>query len=631
MPMQERGTSGFVPEVLRTTVTVGGVLALVDLWQVALLNPGSLRGSGVAWLIGLYLASAFGAAVVLHGIAALAGRREAGGLIRGLLLAGGGFILGAEAYLRTLSPTSSMRLPGVAAILVAALVLLWPLTRLFRRPGGAMAGILVLLLAAGGFGAARGFTGGSETPQNAATLAPGSRPNIVLVLIDTLRADHLGTYGYERPTSPNIDAFAKDAVVFEQAFSQSSWTKPAMASLLTGHFPSMHQTNLEQQKLPESETIVTQLLRDQGYQTVVLSGNPWVTPDYGFGRGVDYFYSIYDERFARVTLFMNALKRLSKQMGNRNLLYNKVKLLVQGELSTTARDEVLTTEAGRWLDANHGRPFYMHVHYMSPHHPYDPPAPFDKWVPDKSAKPMTYYPKKSYFPFDEGQAIPDAQREDMIARYDGDILFVDTVFQTLVDKLKSLGILDDTIVVVMADHGEEFYEHKNWGHGQGLYNELIHVPLIIRYPKAFQPTRIKTPVMSVDVVPTLLDLASAPPKPTAAGKSLVPLAKGDDVPRNPQAFSELIYRFGATRSVVDDKYKLIHKQQDQRVGTEMYDLATDYPEQKNLVEVDTAEAGRLQTQMADTLKWADAHKATAAEAKIDDEMGKRLKALGYLN
>lgn len=631
MAMQQRGTTGFVPEVLRTTFTVGGVLALVDLAQVAVWNPGSLRASGVAWLIGLYLASAFGAAVVLHGLATVLGRRESGGLIRGGLLAAGAFILGAEAYLRTLSPTSTMRLPGVLGIAVVAIVLLWPLSRLFRRPGGAALGALVVLLAIGGFGAARGFTAGPETAKNAAALAPGSRPNILLVLIDTLRADHLGTYGYSRPTSPNIDAFAKESVLFEQAFSQSSWTKPAMASLLTGHFPSMHQTNLEQQKLPESETIVTQLLRDQGYQTAVLSGNPWITPDYGFGRGVDHFYSIYDERFARVTLFMNALKRLSKQMGSRNWVYNRVKLLVQGELSTTARDEVLTTEASRWLDANHERPFYMHVHYMSPHHPYDPPPPFDKWVPDKSAKPMTYYPKKSYFPFDEGQAISDAQREDMIARYDGDILFADTVFQKLVDKLKALGILDDTIIVVMADHGEEFYEHKNWGHGQGLYNELIHIPLIIRYPKAFQPGRIKTPVMSVDVVPTMLEMASAPPKATAAGKSLVPLAKGETVPRNPQAFSELIYRFGATRSVVDDKYKLIHKQQDERVATEMYDLATDYPEQKNLAQQDTAEAGKLQTQMADTLKWADEHKATAAEAKIDDEMGKRLKALGYLN
>ncbi|MCW5893541.1 MAG: sulfatase-like hydrolase/transferase [bacterium] len=631
MPMQQRGTTGFVPEVLRTTVTVGGVLAAVDLWQVAVWNPGSLRGSGVAWLIGLYLATAFGGAVVLHALAALLGWRNAGGWIRGLLLAGGGCILGAEAYLRTLSPTSGMRLPGVIGIAVAALVLLWPLTRLFRQPGGGLVALLVVLLGAGGVGAARGFTGGPEAPQNAATLASGSRPNIVLVLIDTLRADHLGTYGYSRPTSPNIDAFAADAVLFEQAFSQSSWTKPAMASLLTGHYPSMHQTNLEQQKLPESETIVTQLLRDQGYRTAVLSGNPWITPDYGFGRGVDHFYSIYDERFARVTLFMNALKRISKQTGGRNWIYNKVKLLVQGELSTTARDEVLTTEASRWLDANHDRPFYMHVHYMSPHHPYDPPPPYDKWVPDKSAKPVTYYPKKSYFPFDEGQAIPEAQREDMIARYDGDILFVDTVFQKLLGKLKSLGILDDTIVIVVADHGEEFYEHKNWGHGQGLYNELIHVPLIIRYPKAFQPSRIGTPVMSVDILPTVLELASAPPKPTAAGRSLVPLAKGDTVPRNPQAFSELIYRFGATRSVVDDKHKLIHKQQDQRVASELYDLSTDYPEQKDLVAQDATEAAKLQSQMTDTLKWADAHKATAAEAKIDDEMGKRLKALGYLN
>src|SRR5262249_12779692 len=236
------------------------------------------------------------------------------------------------------------------------------------------------------------------------------RPNILLLVIDTTRADHLSCYGYERPTTPHIDAFAAQSTLFTRAFSQSSWTKPSMASMLTGHFPTMHQTNLEASILPQTEKLVTEHLHAQGYRTAVLSGNPWVTADYGFDRGVDHFFSIYDERFARVTQFMRTLKRLAQVTGDRRWVYNKVKMLVQGELSTTARDEVVSAEALRWLQEKRQGPFYMHIQFMSPHHPYDPPPPYDKFVPDRSVKPVTYYPKKTYFFFEQGDPLDDKKR-----------------------------------------------------------------------------------------------------------------------------------------------------------------------------------------------------------------------------
>jgi arylsulfatase A-like enzyme len=509
----------------------------------------------------------------------------------------------------------------VVAVAAVALAGLLPTRRLLRRVPDWAAVVGLVLVAV----AAVGATHRSEPARPATAPAAGDRPNVVLVLIDTLRADHLGAYGYTRPTSPNLDAFAADAVLFTRAFSQSSWTKPAMASLLTSHYPSTHQTNLEQQALPASEVLLTQLLRAQGYATAVFSGNPWITPDYGFDRGVDHFYSVYDERFARVTLFMTSLKRLAPRV------YNRAKKLVQGDLSTTARDEAISAAAFQWLDAHHGAPFYVHLHMMSPHHPYDPPPPYDRFVPDPSIPPMKGYPEKSYYFFDHGAPVSPAQLADMIARYDGDILFADTIFGRVLEKLRGLGQLDRTIVVVASDHGEEFYDHQNWGHGQSIYNELINVPLIVRYPPAMPAgTRVEQTVMLVDVVPTLLELVGAPPKPSAAGASLVPLVRGAMETRVPQAFSELVYRWGAARGVVDGAWKLIDASVGDEKRRQLFDLQTDFHERDDRLGREPSVASSLQQRLDAVRDEAAAHGATAADAPLDDEARKRLEALGYL-
>ena len=628
-----------VREAAKAGVLVGLVLAAVDLGQVAWLNPASLKLKAVLWLVGLYVGSGLLGALVVFALGALLWRARLGervGTLRGVLLAVGGFLLAQEAALRAFSPLSPWRPWAVAGTALAALILMPVLARLVRRVPVALAAVWLVLLGAAGVGASRGFVAprdeaGSTAPSTAAVAAAG-KPNVVLVLIDTLRADHLGCYGYSRPTSPNIDAFAKESVQFLQNFSQSSWTKPATASLLTSHYPSMHQCYLEQQKLPESEVILPQLLKQVGYQTAVFSGNPWVTPDYGFDRGVDHFFSTYDERFARVTLFMNTLKRLSKLFGDNAFVYNRIKMTVQGELSTTARDDVTTGEAVKWLQTHHDKPFFLYLHYMSPHHPYDPPPPYDKFVPDRSIKPVTYYPKKSYFFFEHGDPLPPAQRDDMIARYDGDILFADHAFGNLLAELKRLDVLDKSVVVLIADHGEEFYDHQNWGHGQSIYNELINVPLIIRYPAALpQGTKVATTTMSVDVVPTLLDLVGAPPLASAVGQSLVATAKGAVAARAPEAYSELIYKYGAARGVVDDQSKLIDYTKGDQHKQELFDLGSDFHEQHDLAASAPAKLEPLDRQLAEVRDWAAKRQASASEVKIDDEQAKRLKALGYLN
>lgn len=623
--------AGVVRMTAGATAVAAPILATADLWQVAILDPGALGWDGVAQLVLLYLVASGIAALVFAVL--VRGRGGATGWVRAAVVAVGGAVLALDVVLLRLSPLSSWRWAGTVAVLLGALVALGILRRLLSPVRPWLVVVVVGLFGAGAVGAARGFRvparDHAEAPP-AATADARARPNVVLVLIDTLRADHLGCYGYGRPTSPTLDALSREGALFTRAFSQSSWTKPATASLLTARYPSMHGAIYEQSKLPASEPFLPQLLRQHGYETGFLSGNPWITADYGFDRGVDHFVAVADERFARVTLFMTALRRLNAFVDPRARIYNRVKRLVVRDLSTTARDTVLTAAALRWIGTPVREPFFLYLHYMSPHHPYDPPPPFDQFVPDRALKPVTNYPRKSYVFFETGAPLPPAELEDMVGRYDGDILFVDTALGELLAGLRGRGLLDRTVVVVTADHGEEFYDHQNWGHGQSLYDELIHVPLLVRYPPAVPAgTRVDGPVMTVDVAPTLLEWAGAPPIPDAAGRTLLP-ALGGAAGARADAYSELLYRYGQERALVRGERKLIAAVMGDVQRRVLFDLRTDPGEQHDLASTEPGEATALATRLNDIRTWAERHAAAGAAAAPNPDTERQLRALGYL-
>jgi len=617
----------------RIALAAGGLFAVIDVWQVAAVSPASLSLATVGWLAGLYLGTALVAGIALGTLGTVLGlgAERTRALTASVVTGAAAAIVLSESGLRQFQPLSPVRPWIVAGACAVGLVLAAAAHRVRRVPLGLVLAGAVLFVV-GGIGAVRGFAlpvrSGAEPGAPAAGSARG--PNVLVVLIDTLRADHLGCYGYDRPTSPAIDAFAAEGVQFMRAYSQSTWTKPATASLMTGRYPRQHQAYLEKAKLPETERLLPEALRAAGYRTAVFSGNPWITREWGFDQGVDHFLSIYDERFARVTLFMMSLKRLSKLVDDRARVYNRVKMLVQGELTTTSRDVVVSDAFVRWIEQHRGDRFYAHLHFMSPHHPYDPPPPFDRFVPDPTHKPVTYYPKKSFFFFEEGAELPDAARADMVARYDGDILFADGVFGRLIERLRKLGVLDDTVVVLVSDHGEEFFDHRNWGHGQSVYEELTHVPLIVRHPTLFPAgRRIETPVMTVDVMPTILEAAGAAPLDALAGRSLLPLVAGAAaVP--PEAYAELIYRYGEARALVAGSQKAIHMRKDEEARAERYDLGAD-PAEQHPLDTTGAEARPLLERLDALTRWGQEHQSAPVEAEIDPEMQKRLKALGYLD
>lgn len=595
------------------------VLLAVDLAQATVRSPGALGLSGVLWLAALYLVATAAAWIVVRGVF-----RRSAATATVIVVAAGLASDAAESALRAVPPHAVWGPVVVAAVAVAgglvAVVLARGLGAVAPR---ARALVLATLLAVGALGSI-GIGVGGRAGGGARRVAGGT-PNLVLVVIDTLRADHLGCYGYGRPTSPVLDRLAASGVLFEHAYAQSSWTKPSTASLLTGRLPSQHQTLSEAARLPDAEVTIAERLRDAGYRTATLSANPWVTPEYGFDQGVDDFFSVYDERFARVPLFMQVLKRVSQATDGKMRLYNRVKYLVLGELSTTARDTRVVDEALRWLDAHAGERFFLYVHLMSPHHPYDPPPPFDRFVPDPTHRPVKNYPRKSYRFFEHGDPLPPADLADLVARYDGDIGYADRELGRLLDALARHGVAESTAVLVTADHGEELYDHGNWGHGQSVYEELVHVPLVLRVPGGPRVARVTTPVSHADVVPTLLALAGVPPAPALAGHSLVASADDD----GGYAVAELLYRYGEARALVHGTQKLVMLRDGDRRERRVYDLARD-PSEAAPASADDAAGATLAAELDRRLAIAARDRSVGSDASAgDDESRARLRDLGY--
>jgi arylsulfatase A-like enzyme len=342
--------------------------------------------------------------------------------------------------------------------------------------------------------------------------------NVVVVLIDTLRADHLGAYGYERPTSPQFDALARQSVLFERTVAQAAWTKPSVASLLTGRFVKHHGVVSSRDALNPDLTTLAETLGGRGYRTAAFSSNPWITPEFRFDQGFDQFES-GRAMGAQLTSLYKLLKRvdrvLSGASGRRTDLAGTVFWGSSGNLGNSERDRLLTDAATDWIGRQGADPFFMYLHLIGPHDPYNPPAeyvrPFREPTWDGAPGP-TKPPARVQTIFDQADPLGDAERAALMAQYDGAIAFADAQLGRIVEALRSTGALDRTLIVVTADHGEEFYEHRNWRHGNQLYNEVVHVPLLFRLPERLPAARRNDVSMLVDVFPTVVNLVdgSAP-------------------------------------------------------------------------------------------------------------------------
>lgn len=477
-------------------------------------------------------------------------------------------------------------LAGNAIALVVVGLVAWLIGR--ARRGAAVAVVLLALVANGRSWMARGP---SHQGQRTVVRDGKAHPNVLVLLIDTLRADHLGTYGYGLPTSRHIDELARQSVVFEHAIAQATYTKPSVASLMTGTFVHRHGVVSARDALgPELPTLAEQF-RAHGYRTAAFSSNPWITPEFRFDRGFDHF-----ESNRAIDVQLTVLYRLVRRVGaliqprGGGAVAASWLLRVSGEPnpSNSRRDEILTNGVVEWLEGNTpDQPFFAYVHLIGPHDPYDPPpaslASFrdPAWGNDRGrVKP----PARVHSIFETAAPLDARARDMMVAQYDGALAFADALVDRVTQALQHKGLTENTVIVLTADHGEEFYEHGNWGHGVRLYQEIVGVPLLFYFPGQISPARRTDPAMLVDVFPTVLSMAGlSTDLPHLNGRNLFAEGQGPDV----MAYSEYFSVEGgsyASRMVLRDGFKLIDTRDDARGEhrQELYDLKADPHEHHDL-------------------------------------------------
>ncbi len=366
--------------------------------------------------------------------------------------------------------------------------------------------------------------------------------NVVVYLVDTLRADHLGCYGYERETSPRIDAFAEEGILFANCLAQSTWTKPATASVLTGEYPARHGATNDLAAISPELPTLAERLQAAGWRTAGFVANGFVgSENGGFRRGFESFEYRHrgDQPYAVAELVLD--------------------------------------DALAWLAENASEPFFLYVHTVDPHAPYGPPAPF-------RARFASGVVEKALQPPRGTTAVPEAERQRLVDLYDAEIAYSDHHFGRLLDNLRDLGRADDTLVVFLSDHGEEFFEHGEWGHNPRMYQEVVHVPLIWRipdWPEEGRGLRHEGLVLQVDVVPTLLDALGLEPDPALPGTSL--LERCTRPPDSMEVGISEADHWGTHRKAVVASGKKYIRQWSPDEREYLFDLEDDPGEERNLL------------------------------------------------
>jgi arylsulfatase A-like enzyme len=329
-------------------------------------------------------------------------------------------------------------------------------------------------------------------------------PLAIVYLVDTLRADHTQPYGYGRDTTPELVRFAADGVVFEQAISHAAWTKPAVGSVLTSLLPGRHRAVQLRDQLDPGLVTLGEMLQAKGFTTGAAIANSVIYSEgTNFEQGFDSYAGLH-----------GAGDRPSKVVEAAGVV-----------------DEAL-----RVLDQRRGLPTFLYVHTMDPHVPYTPPAPFDgKYGPPPTAERPAADPRSDYH--------QPADRQRLVDQYDGEIAYGDQEFGRFVRELKARGLYERALIVFLADHGEEFQDHGQFTHGKSVFDELVRVPLVVKFPRGRHAgTRAPQQVQGVDVLPTVLEALGlpVPPPPAIAGHPLQAALDGD-VPERP-VVSEISHR-----------------------------------------------------------------------------------------
>jgi len=418
---------------------------------------------------------------------------------------------------------------------------------------------------------------------------PTPKPNVVLILVDTLRADHLGCYGYQHNVSPNIDRLAAQSKVFTRCYSVAPWTLPSMVSIITSLYPEVHGVKTEKDRLGDKGTVLAEVLRGHGYSTGAVVTSSFLTGTWNFDRGFDFF---------------------SKKPASGH----------SGVTSAAA-----TYHGRKFLKEQAKTPFFLMMHYFDPHTEYIEHGKFDFTSALGYKGPLEQgMPIIDVWPLINKKLMTDDDTAFLKALYDSEIAFTDACIGGLLETLKEMGVFENTLIILTSDHGEEFMDHGGLEHSRTLYEELIHVPLIIKMPNSSQPESLSIVVSVLDVFPTALDALSLPAQPGVFGISL---AKSDSMQTDRVLFASS-YRDGDKMSALSGHLKLIHNIKSGK--REYYDLQKDPKESQPLDEPDRPEFQNLDHALE---KWQEinaAQQPLSASTELTNELSEELKSLGYL-
>lgn len=432
-------------------------------------------------------------------------------------------------------------------------------------------------------------------PKSAAPQpAPAERPNVLLYLIDTLRADRVGAYGSPHGLTPRIDALARQGTVFERTTAASSWTRPATATIFSGLAPQVHGATRLDRRLPKTVRTLAEVLQEAGYRTGGFSANAHVTAATGFDQGFDRFEF----------------------------------------LPEVVSADLLAARARAWLDESAAppaggktaAPYFLYLHAIDPHAPYEPPEDLRRRFAPRAPAGAGRLPaiQEAYRALDRKRPDARAMLAELSALYDADVASVDRSFGTLLDELDRRGDLAQTLVVVISDHGEEFGEHGGLGHGRTLYSEVLDVPWIVRLPGQTTGRRVATPAAHLDVMPTILAALGL-----SAGAGLRGVDRLALETREGPRFSHLDYEGRQGGSVELGNWHLIEpwSRKFSRAG-KLFDLAADREEVRDLAAENPVRAGYLRSLLR--AEHLAERRRFAASAPLGAEERKALEALGYL-
>lgn len=433
---------------------------------------------------------------------------------------------------------------------------------------------------------------------------------IILISIDSLRADHLHCYGYPVVTSPNIDRIADEGILFQRTIAQAPWTLPSHLSMLTSRFVKSHGVDEGNKKLNAETVTLAEVLQQEGYATAAFVSGPWMHPQFGFARGFDFY---------------------NMESGSADAIRS------HSDITSPA----ITARVMEWLNHfDRKRNFFLFIHYWDVHYDYIPPSPYDRiFDPD-----YTGNVDGKNFETDPGvnHELPEEDIRHLLALYDGEIAFTDKYIGMLFQRLIQLDLFDESLIIITSDHGDEFFEHKGKGHCTTLYDEVIRVPLIIRPPRGKDKTKIiPATARSIDIAATVLKFAGCTIPDSFQGKNL-PAVNPSHSTENVcyPAFSEtsVVRRGPDGRPVMfeEDGHKLLVEQNLLKLirenpgnTRELYSIAGNPRETKNLLQ----DKPELNSLFADTINYYE--KGLKGESdleavSLDEETQDQLKALGYI-